>query len=391
MKYLKKISCAALVVVMTFCASPVYTTDAATIAELQQKRQALAESSEKAKKEIESLKTKQLSAEEEMEVMDKALNSIQAELDAATEDLEFLTEKLNAAEKELDAATEKREAQFQLLGKRMKFLQQKGSSGYLEILLEAESFSDLFLRMQYVNDIMLYDKDILDELQEIQDTIQAKKDEIEESHAEQEEVVKLQQEKFDEQQEIVNEKKALVASYQNDVEKYEQMIAANEKADQAVLQQIARQSSSSTVYYTGNGTLGWPVPSKSASSSSLSSGFVSRISPITGKRESHSGYDIPAAYGAAIVAAEAGTVTYSGWMNGYGYTIMIDHGGGLTTLYGHNSSLVAKKGQVVSRGQTVAKCGSTGWSTGNHCHFSVLKNGAYVNPEPYLGVKNVTY
>ena len=99
---------------------------------------------------------------------------------------------------------------------------------------------------------------------------------------------------------------------------------------------------------------------------------------------SHSGLDIPAPYGTAIVAAEAGKVTYSGWMNGYGNTIIIDHGGGLSTLYGHNSSLVARVGQVVSRGQTVAKCGSTGWSTGNHCHFSVLKNGAYVNPRNYL-------
>ncbi len=391
MKYLKKTICAVVAAVVAFCVFPTYSTDAASIAELQEKRKTLAANSEKARQEINALKSKQLSAEEEMEIMDKALNSIQAELDAAQADLDFLAARLAEAEEQLEIATEKRDAQFELLGSRLKFLQQKGSTGYLEILLEAESFSDLFLRMQYVNDIMIYDKDILDELQEIQDTIQSKKDEIAESHAEQEIVVELQEEKLAEQQEIVNEKKALVASYQNNIKKYEQMIAANEKADQAVLQQIAQQSGSSTVYYTGNGTLGWPVPSRSASSSSLSSGFVTRKSPISGKTESHSGYDIPASYGAAIVAAEAGKVTYSGWMNGYGYTIMIDHGGGLTTLYAHNSSLVAKKGQIVSRGQTVAKCGSTGWSTGNHCHFSVLKNGAYVNPESYLGVKNVTY
>lgn len=387
----KKIACAALAAVTVFCTVPLQSASAATIAELEQKRKTLSASTENARKEIEELKSKQLSAEEEMEVMDQALNSIQAELDAAQSDLDYLTARLQEAQAELEEATEKRNVQFELLGSRLKFLQQKGSSGYLEILLEAESFSDLFLRMQYVNDIMVYDKDILDELQEIQDTIQARTDEIAESQAEQQKVVDLQQEKFDEMEEVVNEKKALVASYQNDVTKYEQMIAANQKADQAVLRQIASQSGSSTVYYTGSGTLGWPVPSKSASSSSLSSGYVNRISPISGRAESHSGYDIPASYGANIVAAEAGKVTYSGWMNGYGYTIMIDHGNGLTTLYGHNSSLVASKGQVVSRGQTVAKCGSTGWSTGNHCHFSVLKNGSYVNPEPYLGVKNVSY
>lgn len=390
MKFLKKPMCLALAATLAMSAVPMYTTGAATIAELEAKRKSLAESSQQAMKEIENIKAKKLSAEEEMATLDKALSSLQAELDSAEDELNFLTAKLEAAEAELAEATEKRELQFQLLGKRLKFLQEKGSTGYLEILLESESFSDLFLRMQYVNDIMIYDRNILDELQEIQDTIQAKTEEIAESKAAQEEVVQVQQEKVDSMQTVVNEKKALVASYQNDVKKYEQMIAANNKADQQVLQTIAQQQGSSTRYYTGNGQLGWPVPSRSASSSSLSSGFVTRKSPITGKTESHSGYDIPANYGSAIVAAEAGKVTYSGWMNGYGNTIIIDHGGGLSTLYGHNSSLVASKGQMVTRGQTVAKCGSTGWSTGNHCHFSVLVNGKYVNPESYLGVRNIS-
>ncbi len=96
-------------------------------------------------------------------------------------------------------------------------------------------------------------------------------------------------------------------------------------------------------------------------------------------------------FGSNIVAAEAGTVIYSGWMSGYGNTIMIDHGGGLVTLYGHNSSLVVSKGQSVTRGQVIAKCGSTGNSTGNHCHFEVRANGKAVSPEPYLGVANVNY
>lgn len=384
MKKFKKFVCTALVAAVSVCAVPTYHVEAASISQLQQKRQNLASSTKKAKQEIANIKSKKLSAEQEMAAMDKVLTSIQAELDEATEDLNILTKQLEEAKKALQEATEKRDAQFELLGSRMRFLQQKGSSGYLEILFDAQSFSDLFLRMQYVNDIMGYDKEILEELEETQRTIEKKKKEIEKNKAEQEEVVKLQKEKLAEQQEVVNEKKSLVASYQSDLSKYEQMVAANEKADKEVLNQIAKQQSqsgsSSKVYYTGNGSLGWPVPGYS----SISSGFVTRTSPITGKRESHSGLDIPAAYGTPIVAAEAGKVTYSGWMNGYGNTIIIDHGGGLSTLYGHNSSLVAKVGQVVSRGQTVAKCGSTGWSTGNHCHFSVLKNGAYVNPNGYL-------
>ena len=388
----KKIMCVLLsTFILTAVIPDSHLVYAKTVKELQAERKELSKKTEEALAAIDDLKDKKLSLEEELNTMDQAMNSIQAELDKAEADLAAITASLEQCQKDLEEATKKRDEQFELLGKRMKYLQQKGAAGYLEILLDVQSFSDLFLRMQYVNDIMAYDKQMLDELQEIQNTISEKKTQIEEEKAAQEEIVADYNEKMASMQEVVNEKKALIASYENDVDKYEQLVEANKKADQAVLNEIAKQQESTTVYYTGSGSLGWPVPSRSASSSSLSSGFVQRANPVSGRWESHSGYDIPAAYGAPIVAAEGGVVTYAGWMNGYGYTVMISHGGGLTTLYGHNSSLTVSKGQTVSRGQTIAKCGSTGNSTGNHCHFSVLVNGSYVNPASYLGVPNVSY
>lgn len=387
----KKLTCMGLTLCLTLGAFPVHEARAATVSELEAKRKNLAQQTENARKEISNIKNKQLSVEEEMDAMDKVMNSLQSELDAAEADLDSITANLKSAEKELEEANTNRDLQFELLGSRLRFLQQKGSAGYLEILLEAESFSDLFLRMQYVNDIMLYDKDILDELEKIQETIRVKTAEIAENLAAQQVVVRTQEEKVSNMNSLIKEKQALIDSYAKDAKKQEQLIAANAKADQQILNLIAQQSSSATPYYTGNGSLGWPVPAKKAGSSSLSSGYVNRRNPVSGRNESHSGFDIPAPYGSAIVAAEAGKITYSGWMNGYGYTIIIDHGGGLSTLYGHNSSLTVSKGQMVTRGQTVAKCGSTGISTGNHCHFSVLKNGAYVNPSSYLGVANVSY
>ena len=380
MKNIKKYLCAALAVVMTLTVIPAYTADAATYAELQAKRKSLAASTSNAKKEIEKLKDKQNSLEDEMAVLDKGLQSMQDEYNAAKEDLDFLTARLEEAQTELEEASAARDEQFELLGDRMKFLQQKGSAGYLEILLDSESFSDLFLRMQYVNDIMSYDKEILNELQEIQDTIQERTDEIAENHAEQQAVVDIQKEKMDEMDAVVAQKKALWASYESDLTKYEKLVKANEANDAAILRQM-NASASTTAVYTGNGKFTWPVPA----SSRISSEYGYRTSPISGKREFHNGLDIPAPYGSAIVATEAGTVTYSGWMNGYGYTIIIDHGSGITSLYGHNSSLVVKKGQKVSRGQTIAKCGSTGWSTGNHCHFTISKGGSAVNPHNYVG------
>lgn len=394
-QYKKAIFALVSVFMLTCIVPQPQVTFAKTVSQLEAERKELSKKTEQALKNIKDLKSKKLSVEQEMDAMDKAMSSIQAELAAAEDDLNKLAASLEKSQKELEEATQKREDQFILLGKRMKYLQQKGASGYLEILLDSESFSDLFLRIQYVNDIMKYDREMLNRLQQIQQEIQEKTKQIELDKAEQEKVVAAYDAKLASMESVRKEKAALVASYQNDVKKYEQLVEANKKADQAVLSQLAQQQQrgevSSKVYYTGSGSLGWPVPSRGASSSSLSSGFVNRRNPVTGRSESHSGYDIPASYGASIVAAESGVVTYSDWMNGYGNTIMISHGGGLTTLYGHNSSLTVSKGQTVTRGQTVAKAGSTGMSTGNHCHFSVLVNGSYVNPESYLGVPNVRY
>nr|MBO6295084.1 M23 family metallopeptidase [Schwartzia sp. (in: firmicutes)] len=98
----------------------------------------------------------------------------------------------------------------------------------------------------------------------------------------------------------------------------------------------------------------------------------------------HSGMDIGGDYGDPIIAAAAGIVTYSGWISGYGYAVIIDHGGGISTLYGHNEALAVAEGQTVSQGQVIAYCGSTGNSTGPHCHFEVREGGEPVDPMGYL-------
>jgi len=135
----------------------------------------------------------------------------------------------------------------------------------------------------------------------------------------------------------------------------------------------ATRGSSST-----SGTLAWPVQGR------ITSSYGWRTHPISGKRDFHPGIDIGASTGTAIKAAAAGTVTYAGWMGGYGNMVVIDHGNGLETQYGHNSALLVSVGQKVQRGQQIAKAGATGVATGPHLHFNVVKNGEYVNPLNYL-------
>ena len=127
--------------------------------------------------------------------------------------------------------------------------------------------------------------------------------------------------------------------------------------------------------------MAWPVPS----CHTISSGYGGRIHPTTGKYKFHGGLDIPGSYGSAIVAANSGKVIWAGNRgDSYGNYVIIDHGGGVSTLYGHASKVLVSTGQSVSRGQRIANVGSTGRSTGPHCHFEVRINGSRVNPNPYV-------
>ena len=123
----------------------------------------------------------------------------------------------------------------------------------------------------------------------------------------------------------------------------------------------------------------WPCPS----CHTITSEFGWRIHPIYGTSKYHSGVDIGASYGATVIAADSGTVITAGWVSGYGNCVVISHGNGVSTLYGHMSSIAVSSGQSVSQGQTIGYVGSTGNSTGPHLHWEVTVNGERQNPLNY--------
>lgn len=403
---------------------PEFTAQAKTTTQLKQEKEKLEKEKNEAQKALEEAKNKQKSVAQEVEILDKSMQQAEDELNKVETQLKETTQRLEQSQKELEAATKAKQIQLNTFKKRVKYIHENGSIGYLKVVLDSQNFNDLLTRMQYVNDIMSYDNETLEELKKNEAIIDTKTKEIAEDKIKVETLAKEQKEKTTALQAKLDEKTQLMQSYEKDAEKYAQIVEENEKASKEVenlirqaeqaaaaqaaqaAQARAKKSSSNansstgsndnssdseeeTFVYTG-GQLNWPVPARSPSSSSLSSGYVGRKRPIGSGSEFHTGYDIPAPYGSNIVAAESGTVITAGWVNGYGNTVIISHGGGLSTLYGHNSRLVVSVGDSVSRGQTIAKCGSTGNSTGNHCHFEVRVNGSHTSPEPYLGVPNIS-
>lgn len=358
--------------------------EAKSLSDLQKQQTELKKKQDEMKKALENAKTQQKSISQEIQDLDMKVSTAQEELDRIETQLSDAELKLAAAQEKLTTATAAREKQFYTFSKRLRFIHENGSIGYLKVVLESESFGDLLTRMQYVNDIMTYDQNTLQELKDNEKIISVKTQEVKDEKIRIETLANEQKEKTNSLQTLLVEKQNAYNQYRQDEAKYEQELAETEKASREVENLISQASnasaSSGNFKYTG-GQLQWPVPGRSY----ISSGYGYRNRPIGRGREFHTGIDIPASYGSNIVAAEAGTVITARYVNGYGYTVIINHGNGLSTLYGHNSKLVVSQGQSVSKGQVIAKAGSTGNSTGNHCHFEVRMNGKHTSPMPYLG------
>ena len=273
----------------------------------------------------------------------------------------------------------------------MRAMEESGSLTYFSILFEANSFSELLSRMDFISTVMKYDKDLENAYIAARENVETVKAEYEATLAEQEDKkVELEEKKAELEKQIV-EAEAVIASLEKDIEKYKTEYAANESQEAAIRSQIdaavaalekqqkeAAAAGASVV--KGTGQFVWPVPS----CTSIGSGFGYRVHPIFGDLRFHSGVDIPAAAGATIIAADSGTVVTAVYSSSYGNYVVISHGSGNTTLYAHMSSRKVSVGQYVNQGDVIGITGSTGNSTGPHLHYEVMIKGVNQNPLDYL-------
>ena len=344
---------------------------------------------------------KKSEAEKTIGTVYEQLHAIQRDLDTATAELKQvqaeriqLDKDITKTEAELKAAQARLQSREKVFYKRVRDIYINGRLSYLDVVVGSKDFSDFANRMEMLKRILQSDMDLINTIKTEREEIASKKAKLEEDRAKVLELEKVAQEK----QNLINQKKAerqaVLERAMNDRDTAERAyneLMASSASITAMLQQRAAERAAAAAaaasqggggggatWVQGTGQLAAPVVAP------ITSDFGWRIHPIYGTRRLHAGTDFGVDEGTPVHAADGGVVVEAGWVSGYGYTVIIDHGNGMSTLYAHNSDVAVSPGQTVSKGQVVSYSGNTGGSTGPHLHFEVRINGEPTDPMGYL-------
>lgn len=322
------------------------------------------------------------------------LKHTESELWKVESDIRSLQERKRALENEIElvstdilALKDKIQREQKMLRKRMREMYKNDTSSYLSVLLNADSFFDFLTTLDFLKKVVNNDIAMISELKQ-----NRLKLEHEEAHLKQMRVSMVEEEKaFRERQTLCSSLHAKRKGILNQVESQRLTVAQDVYETEMVsreleleLESLIREEQAlnrpkfSAARISSSGSYIWPVRGY------ITSPFGYRMHPIRGRYIFHSGIDIATSYGTPIHAAASGIVIMSGWYGGYGNAVIIDHGGGYSTLYGHCSALFVSKGQRVAQGSSIASVGSTGMSTGPHVHFEVRYNGSPIEPRSKL-------
>jgi murein DD-endopeptidase MepM/ murein hydrolase activator NlpD len=351
----------------------------ANLAEEQKKLEQVQQEQQRRESQLKEVQQQKNNLIKELERLNNQLNEAENQLGQVERDIEATRKELERVTKELEEAQKELEKRDDLYKQRLRAMYKNSGYGYLEVLLNAENFSDFVSRFYLVRKVAAYDISILEELKEYRDLVQAKEDEVKEKEVRMLSLRNDLRNKRDEIKTVTASRNNALAKVRNEEKELDKMLAELERTSKQITQTILSLAQKGEFI---GGKFVWPAPGYNY----ITSDYGWRVHPIYKTRKYHAGIDIRVPWGKKIVAAGAGKVIYANTYGGYGKTVIIDHGGGITTLYAHNSSLNVKVGTVVTAGTTIALAGSTGVSTGPHLHFEVRKNGEVVNPRPWLGI-----
>ncbi len=414
-KSLRSVFCALLAAAALAASLPAYAVSQAEIDDLQKKLDALEQQAQEQQDVINDLTSQKARFITRKLALDNKIEINRQMIELIGEQIEIYDEIIAEKQAELDKALEKETKQTELLRSRIRAMEENSTYSYASFIFDSSSVTELLSRIGDVNDIMHYDKTLEEEYMAAREDVESIKKSYEEARHEQELLQKeldTKQAELDAQVEAAYTMIADIETLSDDAQAEYDAIAEEEAKAEETLQEAIRKRAAEQAKYNqnnnsnnggggnsggsggnsgGGGSSGggsatslsnlqWPVPSCTL----ITSRFGYRVAPTTGASTYHGGLDIGAGMGASIVAAGAGDVIYAGANGGYGNCVMIDHGNGVVTVYAHMSSIGVSYGQYVTAGQYVGAVGSTGVSTGPHCHFEIRINGAQTDPAAYF-------
>ena len=316
------------------------------------------------------------------ETEDKILK-YQKEVNELGEKMETLQKSIDESTAKLEIASQNYEEKSDLLAKRLVAMYEAGDTQYLDVLLKSNSITEFISRYYIIQEVAEYDSILINEVEQEKNNIETTKQKLENEQAE----IKIIKAKNEQTTIVLSNMKTLQKSYISKLSENEKKLQkqiTEYKNDQAEIERqilLATNVIDPDIQYTG-GEMLWPV---AISGTVVTSDYGTREHPIQGVVKEHTGIDIGnTPTGSPVVAAADGVVTYAGWLGGYGNCVMINHGDGVVTLYGHGNKILTSVNKEVKQGETIMEVGSTGNSTGPHLHFEVRVNGTCTSPWQFV-------
>ena len=351
---------------------------ATSIEDLTQKQNELQNQKDEATQALEGVKTNISETMEDLQELSEKIIQHEAEAEKLELEIDELITDIQEKTINLEASQKNYDEQKALLEKRLIVLYEAGETSYLDVLLHSSSLSDFISNYYMMTEMARYDTELLENIEQATNLIEAEKEALETQKSK---LVALQEEN-DKKIAMVSNMKVLKTNYINQLTEEEKALQADIEIFNQEMAQIESDLinlADSNTNYAG-GEMAWPAPGYYT----ITSPFGYRVHPILGVTRFHSGVDIGVPTGGKVIAANDGIVIKTTYTSSYGNMVMIDHGGGIVTLYAHGSKIIATLGQEVKRGDVIMEAGSTGWSTGPHLHFEVRLDGEYQQPLDYI-------
>ena len=375
----------AFIIICTYI-TVVYAEDNTTnntnnnLTDLQTQQQDLQDQIQQSNEELEEVKSQLSDNLQQIEKLDERIRESENKIEELDAQVKTLQEEITNIQSQLDAAEENYEKQKEIMEKRLIAIYEAGDTKYLDVLLKSSNISEFLSNYYLITEIASVDKDLLNEVESEKKEIELAKQKLEKN-----------QESLATALQTQTKTATVLQNTKTLRENYMSRLSDEEKAKQAQIDEMTEQYEAvnnqilelakqglDTAYI--GGVLAWPVPGYTK----ITSDYGMRVHPITGQYKLHTGVDISAPIGANFVAANDGIVTKAEYNTAYGNMVIIDHGGGISTLYAHGSEILVTVGQTVKKNEAILKVGSTGYSTGPHAHFEVRINGVVTDPIPYI-------